>query len=187
MKRYGPAYRYPQSGWVVLHIEGEPYERGYQHGQLMSAEIADHINTLATARSPKAPADGWRDQRLVVNALFLRRYDKEYLEEMKGIADGAAAAGAKFDGRAVDLLDIVALNSGIEIDFLEANLEATPTWAGGDEVQGAALPAHQEEAGRALQRLRRHRSRPPPTARSSSGTSRCGTSTTSGITTSGST
>ncbi len=126
VKRYGPAYRYPQSGWVVLHIEGQPYERGYQHGQLMSAEIADHINTLATARSPQAPANGWRDQRLVVNALFLRRYDKEYLEEMKGIADGAAAAGAKFDGRAVDLLDIVSLNSGIEIDFLEANLEATP-------------------------------------------------------------
>ena len=126
VKRYGPAYRYPQSGWVVLHIEGEPYERGYQHGHLMSAEIADHIKTLATARSPQAPANGWRDQRLVVNALFLRRYDKEYLEEMKGIADGAAAAGAKFDGRAIDLLDIVALNSGIEIDFLEANLEATP-------------------------------------------------------------
>jgi hypothetical protein len=126
VRRYGPAYRYPQSGWVVLHVEGEPYERGYQHGKLMSAEIADHVNTLATARSPKAPADGWRDQRLLINALFLRRYDKEYLEEMKGIADGAAAAGAKFEGRAVDLLDIVSMNSGIEIDFLDGNLDATP-------------------------------------------------------------
>jgi hypothetical protein len=126
VKRFGPAYRYPQAGWVVLHIEGEPYARGYQHGQLMSAEIADHINTLATARSPKAPSEGWRDQRLLINALFLRRYDQEFLEEMKGIADGAAAAGAKFEGRAVDLLDIVALNSGIEIDFLDGNLDATP-------------------------------------------------------------
>jgi hypothetical protein len=126
VQRFGPAYRYPQAGWVVLHIEGEPYERGYQHGKLMSAEIADHVSALATARSPKAPADGWRDQRLLVNALFLRRYDPEYLEEMKGIADGAAAAGAKFDGKALDLLDVVAVNSGIEIDFLEANLDATP-------------------------------------------------------------
>ncbi len=126
VQRYGPAYRYPQAGWVVLHIEGEPYERGYQHGKLMAAEIADHVATLATARSPKSPETGWRDQRLLVNALFLRRYDKEYLEEMKGIADGAAAAGAKFDDRAIDLLDIVALNSGIEIDFLQDNLEATP-------------------------------------------------------------
>jgi hypothetical protein len=126
VKRYGSAYRYPQAGWVVLHIEGDPYERGYQHGKLMSAEIADHVNTLATARSPRAPSDGWRDQRLVVNALFLRRYEREYLEEMKGIADGASAAGAKFDGRALDLLDIASLNSGIEIDFLGANLDATP-------------------------------------------------------------
>ena len=29
VQRYGPAYRYPQAGWIVLHIEGAPYERGY--------------------------------------------------------------------------------------------------------------------------------------------------------------
>jgi hypothetical protein len=126
VRRYGPAYRYPQSGWVVLHIEGEPYERGYQHGKLMAAEIADYINTLATSRSPKAPANGWRDQRLIINALFLRRYDKEYLEEMKGIADGAAAGGAKFEGRTVDLIDIASLNSCVEVDSLAENLDATP-------------------------------------------------------------
>ena len=45
---------------------------------------------------------------------------------MKGIADGAAAAGAKFDGRKLDLLDIVTLNSGIEVEFLESGLEASP-------------------------------------------------------------
>jgi hypothetical protein len=140
VKRFGPAYRYPQAGWTVLHIEGEPYDRGYQHGKLMSAEIADQISTLATARSPKAPGDGWRDQRLIVNALFLRRYDKEYLEEMKGIADGAAAAGAKFDGRALDLLDVVAVNSGIEIDFLQANLDATPTGLEGMKFKEPQYP-----------------------------------------------
>jgi hypothetical protein len=140
VKRFGPAYRYPQSGWVVLHIEGDPYERGYQHGKLMSAEIADHVRTLATARSPKAPADGWRDQKLLVNALFLRRYDPEYLEEMKGIADGAAAAGAKFDDKPIELLDVVALNSGIEIDFLEANLEATPNGLEGKKFKEPQYP-----------------------------------------------
>jgi hypothetical protein len=140
VKRFGPAYRYPQAGWIVLHIEGDPYERGYQHGKLMSAEIADHVNTLASARSPKSQADGWRDHRLVVNALFLRRYDKEYLEEMKGIADGAAAAGAKFDGRALDLLDIASINSGIEIDFLGANLEATPNGLEGMKFQEPHYP-----------------------------------------------
>ncbi|HEY1603584.1 MAG TPA: hypothetical protein VGG64_28545, partial [Pirellulales bacterium] len=37
--RHGPAYRYPQAGWIVLHIEGAPYERGFQHGTLLAAEI----------------------------------------------------------------------------------------------------------------------------------------------------
>lgn len=93
VQHYGPAYRYPQSGWIVLHIEGEPYERGVQHGRLLAPEIAAEVLCLAERQSPKAPADGWKATRTLVNALFVRRYDKEYLEEMKGIADGAAAAG----------------------------------------------------------------------------------------------
>ncbi len=125
--REGPGYRYGQSGWIVLHIEGEPYERGFQHGKLLAAEIVEHIRSVATSRSPKAPAEAWRDLRTLVNALFLRRYESEYLHEMKGIADGAGAAGAKFDDRTVDLLDIVTLNSNIEVEFLNAGLDATAT------------------------------------------------------------
>lgn len=125
--RSGPAYRYPQAGWIVLHVEGAPYERGYQHGQLMAAEIVDYMRTLADIKSAEGPVDAWRDMRMLVNALFLRRYDAEYLEEMKGIADGAAAAGAAFDGRKLDLVDIVAVNSAIEVEFLQAGLDAHPT------------------------------------------------------------
>ena len=125
--REGAGYRYTQGGWIVLHIEGEPYERGYQHGKLLAAEIAAHIKSVATARSPKSPSEAWRDLRTLVNALFLRRYDAEYLHEMKGIADGAATAGATFDGRTVDVLDIVALNSNIEVEFLNAGLDAMAT------------------------------------------------------------
>jgi hypothetical protein len=127
VQRYGPAYRYPQAGWIVLHIEGEPYARGYQHGRLMAPEIAAHVRCFATVQSPRAPSDGWKLTRTLVNALFVRRYDKEYLEEMKGIADGAAAAGARFDNRPVDLVDIVALNSWPEVDTLESALNATAT------------------------------------------------------------
>ncbi len=136
--REGPGYRYAQSGWIVVHIEGEPYERGYQHGKLLAAEIVNHVQATANMRSPKAPAEAWRDVRTLVNALFLRRYDGEYLQEMKGIADGAAAAGAKFDGRSLDLVDVVALNSMIEIDFLDAGLDATPTGLEGMEFREPA-------------------------------------------------
>lgn len=123
--RFGPAWRYPQDGWIVLHVEGGPYERGYQHGRLLSREIADYIQSLAEIRSRDAPAKAWKDVRLFVNALFLRRFHSEYLEEMKGMADGAAAAGAKFDGRRIDLLDIVVINSDVELGFLESAVEAT--------------------------------------------------------------
>ena len=55
VQRYGPAYRYPQAGWIVLHIEGEPYQRGYQHGRLLASEIAAHLRCFAAFLSPKAP------------------------------------------------------------------------------------------------------------------------------------
>ena len=139
VRRYGPAYRYPQSGWVVLHVEGEPYERGYQHGRLMASEIADYLKALAYGRSPSSPGEGWRGARTLVDALFLRRYDKEYLEEMKGTADGASAAGATFEGRPVDLLDVVAINSDIEVGCLDGALEASANGLEGKSFREPAV------------------------------------------------
>ena len=63
VRRYGPAYRYPPAGWIVLHIEGTPYDRGYQHGRLMAGEIVDYAHTLAAKRSKNAPADAWQETR----------------------------------------------------------------------------------------------------------------------------
>jgi hypothetical protein len=127
VQRAGKGYRYPKDGWTVLHIEGEPYERGYQHGKLMAPEIVDYIDMLATKRGKDNPKANWDGVRTLTNALFLRRYDPEYLDEMKGIADGAAAAGARFKGRLLDLVDIAAVNSDIELEFLDAGLEALAT------------------------------------------------------------
>ncbi len=120
-------YRYTQAGWVVLHIEGDPYPRGYQHGKLLATEIAKYIVTLGRERNSKDSTEGWRTVRTLTDALFLRKLDKEFLEEMKGIADGAAEAGAMVDDRKIDLLDIAAINVWQEIDTLEAALAATPT------------------------------------------------------------
>lgn len=125
--RYGPAYRYPQAGWVVVHVEGEPYERGYQQGRLLPKEIAAYMRMLSTERSPKAPVDGWKAARQLANALFLRAIDREFLEEMKGIADGATDAGASFDDRDIDLVDIVTINTWMELESLDPALDATPT------------------------------------------------------------
>lgn len=127
VQRSGKGYRYTRDGWIVLHIEGAPYERGYQHGKLLAPEIVDYIDMLATKRGKENPRANWEAVRTLTNALFLRRYDREYLEEMKGIADGAASADARFKGRLLDLVDIVAVNSDIELEFLDPALEATAT------------------------------------------------------------
>jgi hypothetical protein len=143
VQRCGTGYRYPQAGWVVLHIEGEPYERGYQHGRLMAPEIAAYVRAFASDRSSTAPGDAWKITRTLVNALFLRRFDREYLQEMKGIADGAAAAGARFEGRPIDLIDIAAINTQ-ELETLDSALEALPTGLEGirfPHTQPRAMPA----------------------------------------------
>ena len=180
-------YRYPQAGWIVLHIEGEPYERGYQHGRLMAPEIGRFVGEIARYRSSKAPADAWQDLRLLADALFLRRFDSEYLEEMKGIADGAAAAGARWDGRPLDLLDLVTINADVETNFLENALEATAT---GLEGRRFREPAQQGPVRAARSRTvapSRRPGRPRPMARWFLATSPCGTCSTPTITTSGST
>jgi hypothetical protein len=127
VQRFGPAYRYTQAGWIVVHVEGDPYTRGYQQGRLLAAEIAAYAKTLARDRSHKDPDEGWRTVRTLTNALFLRKFDREFLEEMKGIADGAAAAGGKFGDRPIDLLDVAAVNVWQEIDTLDEALNASPT------------------------------------------------------------
>src|SRR6185436_11197242 len=110
VQHYGAGYRYSQKGWIVLHIEGTPYERGLQHGRLLAPEIAGYLRCYANMQSPEGASDGWKLVRTIANTTFLRGFDREYLEEMKGIADGATAAGARFDDRAIDLVDIAALN-----------------------------------------------------------------------------
>jgi hypothetical protein len=53
---FGGGYRYWQDGWIVLHIEGAPYERGVQHGRLLAPEIAAYLRcySLLLERSPGA-------------------------------------------------------------------------------------------------------------------------------------
>jgi Phospholipase B/Peptidase family M1 domain/Carbohydrate binding domain len=129
VKTFGPAYAYPEGGWIYLHIEGKPYDRGYQHGYLLSHEIVSYMDRCAAELDPTAASrqTAWQSARTASNALFLRSYNKELLEEMKGIADGADAAGAKWNGRPVDLVDIVTVNSMTELEMLRDAMPMTPT------------------------------------------------------------
>ena len=123
---YGPAYRYPVGGWIYLHIEGHPYERGYQHGYLMAKEIPQYMERCAAELDPKNKTKSWNLARTTATALFLHGFDKEILEEMKGIADGASDAGARWEGRSIDLTDIMVVNTTVELGDLSSALSVTP-------------------------------------------------------------
>ena len=123
---YGPAYRYPVGGWIYVHIEGQPYERGYQHGHLMAKEIPQYMERCAAELDPKDKNKSWNQARTTVTALFLHGFDQEILAEMKGIADGASDAGARWEGRPIDLTDIAVVNTTVELGDLSAALAVTP-------------------------------------------------------------
>lgn len=145
----GKGFRYQEGGWTFLHIEGEPYERGRQHGELMATELGAFLDKLAITQDRQDPVKGWQQLRKMTDALMLRKYDTEYLEEMKGIADGANKGGAKFRGRELDVLDIVAMNSAIDFSSLEDGLRTSPTALSGrsflkpdEEVEKAGKGDH---------------------------------------------
>jgi hypothetical protein len=124
VQTFGPAYRYPSAGWIYLHIEGAPYERGYQHGHLMAREIPEYLERSAADLGSK---EQWEQYRTTANALFLRGFDREIMEEMRGIADGASDAGAKWLNRRIDLMDIVVANVTVELGELQWAVSTTAT------------------------------------------------------------
>ena len=123
---YGPAYRYPVAGWIYLHVEGKPYDRGYQHGRLMAKEIPQYMERCAAELDPVGKNKSWDLARTTVSALFLHGFDQEILQEMKGIADGASDAGARFENRPIDLTDIAVVNTTVELGDLKDALAITP-------------------------------------------------------------
>lgn len=149
-------WRYPQAGWTVVHIEGPPRERGLQHGHLLAAEIAAYIHALSEYWSPHSPVAAWAQNRAVARRLFLKGYPSELIEEMRGIADGASAEGARVAApggpRRLDVLDLVTLNAANEIDTLHDALAVTPHAPAIRAVTRAAPPSL---------RIARQQRRPP--------------------------
>ena len=43
---YGKGYRFDKNGWIYVHIEGKPYERGFQHGYLVASELDGILESL---------------------------------------------------------------------------------------------------------------------------------------------
>ena len=124
---YDKGFRYNIQGWIYIHIEGEPYERGYQYGYLASAEIVDMINRWSNFAHTEDFMKIFVIKQLPQNydelsktywnlcknrgiKLFWDQYPEEYQKEIKGIADGVRARGGTVHGHLVDYKDIFTLN-----------------------------------------------------------------------------
>jgi hypothetical protein len=86
------AHRHEKHGWIYVHIEGGPRERGFQHGYLLAKEIAEGVRRDRVSwEYQSALAWSWLVEK--ADALFSRKIDAENLAELDGIVEGMAAAG----------------------------------------------------------------------------------------------
>jgi isopenicillin-N N-acyltransferase-like protein len=92
-------------GYPVLHLEGTPYEMGFQHGALLKESVRQNLrNILQGEKTAVVEVKGVTIKpRWAFDAVaFIQRpfVPEAYLEELRGLADGAA----------VPLADLTAAN-----------------------------------------------------------------------------
>lgn len=105
----GKGKRFERAGWIYLHIEGEPRERGFQHGYLLAKEINDGlVATRAGWENDSAMEWSWLVKRAA--QMFVPKIDPENLAELEGISEGARAAGTN-----VSRDELIAYNAILEL------------------------------------------------------------------------
>ncbi len=90
--QYGNGYRFDQNGWVYIHIEGGPSERGVQYGYLAAPELAE-IQRSVKYIIYQSTGMTWEYFVEAAEKQFTTKIAPEYLDEIKGIAAGAQTAG----------------------------------------------------------------------------------------------
>lgn len=103
ISRYGKGFLEQQGKMLILHVKGEPYERGYQHGYLLREVINETVpKCLTAAAAVIAKAingsvdDGFKKMQ---NGLDQCKgyIPPELLEEQRGLADALSAGGSPLD------------------------------------------------------------------------------------------
>lgn len=105
------AWRHEKAGWIFLHIEGSPRERGFQHGYLMAPEIAECLRVRQAVWYHNTAME-WAALLKEVDRFMTPRIDPENCEELYGIVEGLAAAGVK-----ASLAELVAYNAWMELEW----------------------------------------------------------------------
>ncbi len=103
------AHRHEKHGWIYVHIEGGPRERGFQHGYLLAKEIAAGIRKDRVAWEYQSAMDwAWLVEK--ADALFTLKIDAENFAELDGIVEGLQAAGVSSSRT-----ELIAYNAWLEL------------------------------------------------------------------------
>lgn len=130
----------------LIEVSGAPFERGMQYGRLAAVEVTKAIaHYIAQVRHLKL-----RDKDLsnIVRQYLpaIESFDPRYIEEMRGIADGAA----------VEFEHVVMLNARTEILKLAAHPDLRAKLVGGAEPDGCTTVAVEPEATSAGRLIHAH-------------------------------
>ena len=86
------ANRHEKSGWIYLHIEGSPRERGFQYGYLLAPEIKEAIRVLSVEWKYKSAMEwAWYVQK--AGEILSPKVDAENAAELDGMVEGMKSAG----------------------------------------------------------------------------------------------
>jgi hypothetical protein len=103
------AFRKPaENGWIFVHLEGKPFDIGYQHGYLLAPEIQDAEKVVALEQTRENGKD-WKFFRNAARDMMWPHIEEEYHQELQGLSAGLRAKGVN-----LDLWDVVALNAFCE-------------------------------------------------------------------------
>ncbi len=103
------ANRHEKAGWIYLHIEGEPKERGFQHGYLLAPEIKESLRILGEVWHYQSAMD-WKWLVSQSDKIIKPKVDAENILEMDGIVEGLKAAGVNSS-----LDEMIAYNASMEL------------------------------------------------------------------------
>ena len=96
----------------IVEVQGSPYEIGFAHGSVGKEEVQVSIDTYKKMFMTYANLD-WETAKTRSRSYidYINTYDKDLMEEIKGVADGAG----------VSLEDILALNARSEVIMMEGS------------------------------------------------------------------
>ena len=107
--RIKKAYRFSQDGWTYVHLEGKPYDIGFQHGYLLAPEIEDAFKAIQLEDVHNTNRE-WSFFHRAAHDMLWPHIDPEYQQELQGISDGLKAHGVS-----IDVDDVTALNAFLEL------------------------------------------------------------------------